>query len=73
VGMIIAHGISAESGVKKSELIAVRSGGSYRVRALRLAGLGLEFDYRLPKAERQLLAEEPQATRIVAIVRVVGQ
>jgi len=57
--------IMAESGASKGEmagssaLIAVRSAGGYRIRALRLAEAGVVLEYSLPKAERQFLAQQP--------------
>jgi len=43
-----------------SALIAVRSAGSYRIRALRLAEVGAVLEYMSPKAEpRQILAQQP--------------
>lgn len=61
--MIIPMG-SSDSGVSgHSELIAVRSGGKYRIRGLHLGKMGLVFTYGAPKAERQFLAQAPELIR----------
>jgi len=51
-----------------SELILVRSGGNYRIRALRLAGLGLAFQYSVPKTERQLIVQVPQLLERIPVI-----
>jgi len=51
-----------------SALIAVLSGGKYRIRALRLADAGLVLEYTLPKAERQIYAQAPQLIRRVPVM-----
>ena len=52
----------------RSELILVRSGGNYRIRALRLAGLGLAFQYPVPKTERQLIVQAPQLLERIPVM-----
>jgi len=51
-----------------SALVAVRSGGKYRIRALRLAEAGVVLEYMPPKAERQILARAPQLLQRVPIL-----
>ncbi len=69
VGMIIDDGKTIErSGTDSSALIAVRSGGTYRIRALRLAEFGLVLNYLPPKAERQLLAQLPVLIQRIPVV-----
>jgi hypothetical protein len=51
-----------------SALIAVRSAGSYRIRALQLAEAGVVLEYIPPKAERQLLAQQPVLFQRVAVI-----
>jgi hypothetical protein len=51
-----------------SALIAVRSAGSYRIRALRLAEAGVVLEYMPPKAERQLLAQQPVLFQRVPVI-----
>ena len=51
-----------------SALIAVRSAGSYRIRALRLAEAGVVLEYSPPKAERQILAQLPVLFQRVPVI-----
>ncbi|MGA2475854.1 MAG: hypothetical protein ABSF73_04460 [Terriglobia bacterium] len=51
-----------------SALIAVRSAGSYRIRALRLAEAGVVLEYNPPKAERQILAQQPVLFQRVPVI-----
>jgi hypothetical protein len=51
-----------------SALIAVPSAGSYRIRALRLAEVGVVLEYTPPKAERQILAQQPVLLRDVPVI-----
>lgn len=51
-----------------SALIAVRSAGSYRIRAFRLAEAGVVLEYMPPKAERQLLAQQPVLFQRVPVI-----
>lgn len=57
--MIMAQAISQRSSSDQSALIVVRSAGSGVVRSLRLAELGLEFQYAMPKGVR-LVAQGPE-------------
>ena len=52
----------------RSELILVRSGGNYRIRALRLAELGLTLQYSVPKTERQLIVQVPQLLERIPVM-----
>ncbi len=51
-----------------SALIAVRNAGSYRIRALQLAESGVVLEYSSPKAERQILAQQPVLFQRVAVI-----
>jgi hypothetical protein len=51
-----------------SALIAVRSAGSYRIRALQLAEAGVVLEYMPPKAERQMLAQQPVLFQRVPVI-----
>jgi hypothetical protein len=51
-----------------SALIAVRSAGSYRIRALQLAEAGVVLEYTPPKAERQILAQQPVLFQRVPVI-----
>ena len=53
-----------------SALIAVASAGSYRIRALRLAEAGVVLEYMPPKAERQILAQQPMLLQRVPVIAV---
>jgi hypothetical protein len=53
-----------------SALITVRSPGSYRIRALRLAEAGMVLEYMPPKAERQLVAQQPVLFQRVPVIAV---
>ena len=44
----------------RSELVLVRSGGNYTIRALRLPELGLTLEYSVPKSGRQFIVQSPQ-------------
>jgi hypothetical protein len=60
-------GISDYKDTEHSELIAVRSGGGYRIVALQLAPLGLSLQYMMPKTEREVLAQAPQLIQRVSV------
>jgi len=51
----------------RSELILVRSGGNYSIRALRLADLGLTLEYSVPKTGRQFIVQAPQLLERVPV------
>ncbi len=51
--------ISRDAFSGSSALIAVRSGGKYRIRTLHLANAGVVLGYAFPKAERQFIAQAP--------------
>ncbi len=50
-----------------SALIAVRSGGKYRIRILRLKEAGAIFGYNVPKAERQFIAQAPELLQRIPV------
>lgn len=60
VGYVRSEGISDLQTFDRSELVLVRSGENYTIRALRLADLGITIEYSVPKAERQLIVQGPQ-------------
>jgi hypothetical protein len=69
VGMVMPTGWDEQGNVSgSSALIAVRSGGKYRITLLRLAQARVVFRYRLPKAERQIVAQAPQLIRRVPVL-----
>ena len=59
VAFILTSDTSRGEVAGSSALIAVRSAGSYRIRALQLAEPGMVLEYSPPKAERQILAQQP--------------
>ncbi len=59
VALIMTNGTTKGEVAGSSALIAVRNAGSYRIRALQLAEAGVVLEYSPPKAERQLLAQQP--------------
>jgi len=59
VALILTSGATKGEVAGSSALIAVRNAGNYRIRALRLAEAGVVLEYSPPKAERQLLAQQP--------------
>jgi hypothetical protein len=59
VALILTNGTDRGEVAGSSALIAVRSAGSYRIRALQLAEAGVVLEYSPPKAERQILAQQP--------------
>jgi hypothetical protein len=51
-----------------SALIAVQSAGSYHIRALQLAEPGVVLEYSPPKAERQIVAQQPVVFQRVPVI-----
>jgi hypothetical protein len=60
LGFVQTQGIYDRQTFDRSELILVRSGGNYTIRALRLAELGLTLEYSVPKTEKQLITQAPR-------------
>jgi hypothetical protein len=60
VGYVQTEGIYDRQTFDHSELVLVRSGENYAIRALRLADLGLTLEYSVPKTGRQLIVQSPQ-------------
>jgi hypothetical protein len=58
---VLSQGGSDQQRVERGELVLVRSGGKYAVRALRLADVGLTLEYAVPRVEKQLVLEASQA------------
>jgi hypothetical protein len=69
VGRLLNQGVFDQQRLDRSELILVRRGGNYRIRALRLADLGLTLEYAVPKAERQLTSQAPQLLQRIPVIR----
>lgn len=69
IALVMSSGVIEQGELTgPSALIAVRSGGTYRIEALRLAEAGVTLGYPAPKAERQVLAQGPQLIRRVAVL-----
>ena len=69
VAFVMANGGASKGEVAgSSALIAVRSAGSYRIRALQLAEAGVVLEYSPPKAERQILAQLPVHFQRVPVI-----
>ncbi len=60
VDMVLSQAMGDRQTFDRSELVLVRSGGNYTIRALRLAELGLTLEYSVPKTGRQLIVQSPQ-------------
>ena len=72
VAFIMANGGANRGEVAgSSALIAVRSAGSYRIRALQLAEVGVVLEYMPPKAERQILAQQPVLLQRLPMIAAV--
>jgi hypothetical protein len=68
LALIMANSAAKGEVAGSTALIAVRSAGSYRIRALRLAEAGVVLEYSPPKAERQLLAQQPVLLQRVPVI-----
>jgi hypothetical protein len=68
MGSVLNQGVYDRQVVDHSELVLVRSGGDYRIRALRLGDLGMTFEYAVPKAERQLISQTPQLLERIPVI-----
>jgi hypothetical protein len=68
VAFILTSATSKGEVAGSSALIAVRSAGSYRIRALRLAERGVVPEYNPPKAERQIVAQQPVLFQRVPVI-----
>ena len=66
--MIIAQAPSDREFRGRSELIAIRSGGRLRIRALNVADPGVVLYYGLPKAEKPVIAQAPQLLQRIPVV-----
>jgi hypothetical protein len=67
-GFVTSQGIYDQHTLDHSELILVRSGGNYTIRALRLAERGLTLEYSAPKTERQLITQAPQLLERIPVI-----
>ena len=68
VGSVLPQGYTDQQTLDSSELILVRSGGNYTIRALRLAPVGMTVNYPVPKAERQLIVQAPQLLQRIPVM-----
>ncbi len=68
VALILTSGTTRGEVAGSSALIAVRSAGSSHIRALQLAEAGLVLEYSPPKAERQILAQQPVLFQRLAVI-----
>jgi hypothetical protein len=59
-GFVLNQGVYDRQTIDHSELILVRDGGNYTVRALRLEDRGLTLEYSVPMTEGQLITQAPQ-------------
>jgi hypothetical protein len=60
LGVVLNQAVYDQQTIDHSELVLVRSGGNYTVRALRLADLGVTLEYSVPKTGRQIISQAPQ-------------
>ncbi len=60
LGVILNQGTRDLQSSARTELIVVRSGENYTIRALRLADLSTAYEYTVPKAGKQLIVQAPQ-------------
>jgi hypothetical protein len=67
VGFVTNQGVRDQQAVDRSELVLVRSGGTYAVRALRLEELGMTLEYSVPKREKQLITQAPQLLQRIPV------
>jgi hypothetical protein len=67
MGVIMNQVFSDQQTVDRSELVLVRSGGTYAVRALRLEELGMTLEYSVPKGEKQLITQAPQLLQRIPV------
>jgi len=68
VALVLTSSTTRGEVAGSSALIAVRNAESYRIRALRLAEVGVVLEYTPPKAERQLLAQQPVLFQRVPVI-----
>ena len=68
LGFITNPAISDRQTFDRSELILVRSGGNYTIRALRLPELGLTLEYSVPKSGRQFIVQAPQLLERIPVM-----
>ena len=68
VALILTSSTTRGEVAGSSALIAVRGAGSYHIRALQLAEAGVVLEYSPPKAERQLLAQQPVLFQRVPLI-----
>jgi hypothetical protein len=68
VEMVLNQGSFDSQTLDRSELILVRSGGNYTIRALRLAELGLTLQFSVPKTGGQLIVQAPQLLERIPVI-----
>ena len=67
-GAVLPQGYTDQQTFDRSELILVRSGGNYTIRALRLAPVGITINYSVPKGERQMIVQAPQLLQRIPVM-----
>jgi hypothetical protein len=60
LGFVLNQAVYDRQTFDGSELVLVRSGGNYTIRAVRMAELGLTIEYSVPKSGRQFIVQAPQ-------------
>lgn len=66
-GSVLPRGVTDQQTLDHSELLLVRTGENYTIRALRLAPVGLTVYYSMPKNAPQQMVQAPQPERHIAI------
>jgi hypothetical protein len=67
-GAVLPQGYTDQQTLDRSELLLVRSGGNYTIRALRLAPEGITINYSVPKGERQMIVQAPQLLQRIPVM-----
>ena len=67
IGTVTAVGFWQGNNLKQSELLAVDTGSVYRIRALRLAGIGVAYSYSVPEETAKLMARNPEFVHQISV------
>ena len=67
-GAVLPQGYTDQQTLDRSELLLVRSGGNYTIRALRLAPVGITINYPAPNGERQMIVQAPQLLQRIPVM-----
>jgi hypothetical protein len=68
VAMVLNQATDDLQTFDRSELVLVRSGGNYTIRALRLAELSMTLEYSVPKTGKQLIVQAPQLLERIPVM-----